>query len=194
MGETLSNEEHALQRIRHYVWSGFYSSQDIEEILYDDAIEPNQIDMDWWRACIDQEFAAKLEQQLEWPEKTDCDRLDEVFAALERLGIIALQNAGYTQSDGMEDVSEAWRSRGGENSGIVGYCFYHGQDLERVVKGESLHLTFGDIHGDDAKGVGIGITICRVFKQHGFAVEWDGDVKTRIQITDIDWKRRTPEY
>jgi hypothetical protein len=194
MGETLSNEEHALQRIRHYVWSGFYSSQDIEEMLYEDVFGSRQIDVDWWRACIDHEFAAKLEQQLGWPEKTDCDRLDEVFAALEKLGIIALQNAGYTQSDGMEDVSGEWNRCGGEESAIAGYCFYHGQDLERVVKGEVLYLTFGDIHGDDSKGVGIGMIICRAFKQHGFAVVWDEDIKTRIQIRGIDWKRRTPEY
>lgn len=194
MDEALSNEEHAFQRIRHYVWSGFYSSRDIEEILCEEVFEPGQIDVGWVRACIDHEFAAKLEQQIEWPEKTDCDWLDEVFAAMERLGIIALQNAGYTQSDGMEDVSEEWHARGGEGSGVVGYCFYHGQDLERAVKGEALYLTFGDIGGDDVKGVEIGKRIRGEFHECEFAVMWDEDVKTRIQIRGIDWKRRTPEY
>lgn len=194
MSKSLSNEAHALQKIRHYVWSGFYSSQDIEEILCEEVFEPGQINVDWVRTCIDHEFATKLEQEMEWPGKTDCDRLDEVFAALEELHIIALQNAGYTQSDGMEDVSAEWRTRGGEKSGIAGYCFYHGQDLERAVKGEALHLTFGDIGGDDEKGVGIGKVICWTLIEHGFGVVWDEDIKTRIQIRGIDWKRRTQEY
>jgi hypothetical protein len=193
MGETLGKEVQALQRICHYVWSGFYSSQDIEQICQY-TFEFGKTGMDWVRACIDQQFADKFEQQLEWPEKTDCDRLDEAFAALEKFCIIALQKAGDTQSQGMEIVSGLWRDLGGEHSQVVGYCFYHAQDLERVMKGDALHLTFGDIHGDEAKGVSIGMLLCRVFKQHGFAVVWDEDVKTRVQICGIDWKRRTREY
>ncbi|QIF01028.1 hypothetical protein [Roseimicrobium sp. ORNL1] len=194
MPESLSNEQYALMRVRYYVWSGFYSSQDIEDILYKDDFRPGQIDVDWVRTCIDHEFATKLEQQLEWPEETDCDRLDEAFAALEHLQMIALQNAGLTQSDGMEDVSEVWHERGGEKSRIVGYCFYHAQDLERVIKGKVLQLTFGDIGGDDEKGVAIGNMVCDAFRRLGFTVVWNEDIKTRIQIPGIAWKRRTPEY
>ena len=146
------------------------------------------------RAGIDGEFAKKLEQELDWPEKTDCDRLDEAFAELEEWHLIAMQNAGYTQSDGMGDMSEIWHERGGAASGIVGYCFYHGQDLERAVKGEPLYLTYGDIAGDDAKGVAIGKLICSVLEKHAFTVEWDEDIKTRIQIPGIEWRRRTPHY
>ncbi|HSJ04724.1 MAG TPA: hypothetical protein VK956_19790, partial [Verrucomicrobium sp.] len=128
--------------------------------------------------------------EVNWPEITDCDRLDEAFAELETRHIISLQNAGYTQSDGMEDVSSAWHERGHRSSGVVGYCFYHGQDLERAVMGEGLYLAFGDINGDDSKGEAVGETICSVLTKHRFKVEWDHTVKTRILVPVLDWKRR----
>ena len=59
---------------------------------------------------------------------------------------------GYTQSDGHSDVSEAYQEL--ENkSKILGYCFYHGQDLERAVLGEGLFLTFGTIDPNADKQV-----------------------------------------
>ncbi|RBP47708.1 hypothetical protein DES53_101507 [Roseimicrobium gellanilyticum] len=194
MSKLQADQAYANQQIVHYVWAGFHSSEDIERTLLEDVFQPGDLDADWVRAGIDREFAKKLEQQIDWPEKTDCDRLDEVFAELEGQQLIALQNAGYTQSDGMEDMSEIWHERGAEKSGVVGYCFYHGQDLERVVKGEPLYLTYGDIAGDDARGVVIGELICRVLERHGFTTNWDRNIKTRMHIAGIDWKRRTPDY
>lgn len=194
MSKSQDNREHAKQKIVHYVWAGFHSSADIERILLEDVFQPGDIDPDWVRSGIDGEFATKLEQELDWPDKTDCDRLDEAFSELEGRHLIALQNAGHTQSDGMEDMSQVWHERGGAESGIVGYCFYHGQDLERAVKGGPLYLTYGDIGGDDARGTAMGELICAVMVNHGFTVEWDGNIKTRIQIPGIKWKRRTPHY
>jgi hypothetical protein len=194
MSKLQEHQAYANKQIVHDVWAGFYSSEDIERTLLEDVFQPGDLDADWLRANIDREFAKKLEQQIEWPERTDCDRLDEVFAELEERQVIALQNAGNTQSDGMEDMSQIWHDLGGIESGTVGYCFYHGQDLERTVKGEPLYLTYGDIGGDDDKGVAIGKLICSVFEKYGFAVEWDGNIKTRIQIPGIAWQRRTPEY
>ncbi len=76
--------------------------------------------------------------------------------------MISLQNAGYTQSEGLEDVSEIWNKGGAHASPIIGYCFYHGQDLERAVNGEGLMLTFGDINGTDERGIEVGKIIAEV--------------------------------
>jgi hypothetical protein len=89
-------------------------------------------------------------------------------------------------------MTERYEELGGEKSGVIGYCFYHGQDLERAVDGQGLLLTFGDIHGDDDKGVKIGEIIRDKAVEHGFKVEWDGSIKTRIQLAPFEWQRRGP--
>jgi len=91
-------------------------------------------------------------------------------------------------SDGQEDVGQALRERG--RPGIKGYCFYHGQDLERAVNGEGLFLAFGDLDAiaEQKKAVGEQIKAC--LERHGFEVEWNGDPERRMAIVKLEWKRR----
>jgi hypothetical protein len=119
---------------------------------------------------------------------TDCDRLDQAFAAMNASGIIALHNAGMTMSDGISDVAEVLHQS--NRAKIRGYCFYHGQDLERAVEGAGLTLAFGDLDDDSAAKARIGNEVKKVLECHGFALEWNGDPEKRIEIPGIDWKRR----
>jgi hypothetical protein len=64
--------------------------------------------------------------------------------------------------------------------------------LERAVAGQGLLLAFGDLDQSDAKSLDVAHAIVDALKKERFTVSWDGTVKTRIDITDIDWKRRTP--
>jgi hypothetical protein len=180
----------ALDAIRRYVWSGFYDTDEIVEIIDEAILEPGKIDQNWLRAEIQKEFRRKRVEVKAWPSMTDCDRLDQVFDSLEQQGIMALQNAGYTQSDGISDVTQFYHEAGGEQSVIVGYCFYHGQDLETVMESGKLWLTYGDILGNDDKGVEIGRRIKHVLEGAGFTVEWDGSIKTRLLVKGIKWQRR----
>jgi len=93
---------------------------------------PGEIDKNELVSELDVQFEQYEEEKLKYPEVTDCDRLDSAFSKMNRRGVIALQNAGYTQSDGYDDVREIY-SRNKESKTIVGYCFYHGQDLERIL-------------------------------------------------------------
>ena len=186
------NEEQkalAMECVREYVWSGFYDPDEIVEMIDEAAFRPGEIVHDWLRSQIERAFREKQAEEASWPAESDCDRLDRVFASLGGDGILSLQNAGYTQSDGLDDVAQFYQEAGGEQSGIVGYCFYHGQDLERVMKRGDLYLAFGDVGRDDEKGAEIGRRIMRAFEAAGFAVEWDGTVKTRLLVKGIQWQR-----
>jgi hypothetical protein len=141
--------------------------------------------------AIEAEIARKAAAERKWEAETDCDRLDRVFNALNESGIIALQNAGMTQGEGLEDVTEVYDSLGWDDSAVVGYCFYHGQDLDRAVAGRGLLLTFGDIKGTDEKGVEVGETIRSALETEGFEVSWSGNIDTRILIPRIEWKKRS---
>lgn len=186
------DEKYLRDTIRTWVWGGFYDTARAAEHLDDLFTDDPEMAVD--RAVIEgalaAEFAAKATAEKSWPKETDCDRLDRVFEALNESGICALQNAGYTQSDGFSDVSEVIHEQGREN--FRGYCFYHGQDLERAVAGKGLLLAFGDLDQSDAKSLSVAHAIVDALKKERFTVSWDGTVKTRIDITNIAWKRRTP--
>ena len=119
---------YVLDAIRSHVWSGFDSPADVDRVI-DDLLE-GDADEALLRAAVGPEFARKQAAEATWPPTTDCDRLDAAFTTLDAQGIIALQNTGYEMSDGLTEVAEALHRRGGRE-GVGGYCFYHGQDLER---------------------------------------------------------------
>jgi hypothetical protein len=181
----------AVDVITQLVWSGFYEEAEILEIVTEEVFEQGEIDEEWALARIRDETTQKALDEASWPDVTDCDRLDDAFAMLNQSGIIAIQNAGYTQSDGIDEISEIYRELGGESSSVEGYCFYHGQDLERAVDGNGLMLTFGDILGTDEKGAEIGMRIVTILQRCGLDVQWPGSIDTRIEIPDICWQRRT---
>jgi len=179
-------DQYILDSIRTWVWSGFYSPAEVDQNI-DDILEPDA-DEAMLRAAVLPEFEKKAAAEASWPEQTDCDRLDDAFEELNAAGIIALHNAGYTMSDGHEDVGEELHRRGGK--GIRGYCFYHGQDLERAVQGEGLMLAFGDLDAEDAQKVVIGREVKQALERAGLSVNWIGDANTRLALPNLDWKRR----
>jgi hypothetical protein len=185
-----------------HVWGGFYDQAEVEEIILeaireeqeifldDDAAENDTINEEAIRTMIQIEFAHKQSAEQTWPKQTDYDRLDQVFNTLNTIGILALQNAGYTQSDGLDDIAQLYAEAGDEQSSIRGYCFYHGQDLERAVQGEGLYLTFGHVDDTDEGKVEIGRSIEQVLSQKDLLAVWDRNGQTRIFLPNIDWKKR----
>jgi hypothetical protein len=77
---------------------------------------------------IQSEFESKRKEEATWPKITDFDRLDRAFTILEAQGLLALHRAGFTLSDGWEDVEDAYNEAGCKNSDYTGYCFYTEQD------------------------------------------------------------------
>jgi len=128
------NEKYIADSINTWIWSGFYEREQVQEMI-EDILEVD-VDEVMLRKHIDSEWAKKKGSESSWPGETDCNRLDNAFSDLNRLMIVALQNAGYTTSDGHEEVGAVLAKR--PKGTFIGYCFYHGQDLERAVKGDKL--------------------------------------------------------
>lgn len=126
-----------------------------------------------------------------WREPTLNDAIDAAFEELNAKGIVTLQSAGYTMSDGWADVNELASYQDPPPRGAV---FYHGQDLERGVQGEGLMLAFGAYENDDKKHVPASIAIarevCETLARHCVKTEWNGDVDQRIQIPPFEWRKR----
>ncbi len=185
----LSSE--VLRTIDGFVRGGFEERDRIIEILREEMYEPGELDEAEVTVAVDAAFASLEKEKATWPSITDCDKLDSVFEALNTLGIIALQNAGYTQSDGYDDTREIYHRRADRDK-VIGYCFYHGQDLERAVCGEGLYLAFGpmDAQNEETEGPRVGAMIVEELKRMGFSPQWNGTFNQRIHVSAIDWKRR----
>jgi hypothetical protein len=203
---------HASAIIDVHVWSGSCSPREIERTVQRDyyCFEPQDIteaDVTWVGEEVQRAWSAKLEEQKSWPARTDWDRLDAAFADLEAGGIMALHEAGIELSDGPSEIATEYHARGAEKSGVVGYCFYHWQDVEQAIMGSTsrewqkwptrgsirpshgLRLAFGDIDGDLVKGVKIGRRVAAAVEASGLRTTWDGTIDKRIFI-DMCWQKR----
>ena len=180
------NEEYIADAIHKQVWSGFHTHDDIDQMIED--ILEDDCDAEQLHSLVGPALRAKGLAERSWPQVTECDRLDAVFRALHASGICALANAGFTMSDGFTDVAEvlAVAPPGHYN----GFCFYHGQDVDRAVDNEGLMLAFGDVDDDAEKTAQVGERVAGALRSAGFPVEWNGSIKTRISIPVFDWKRR----
>jgi hypothetical protein len=110
-------------------------------------------------------------------------RMDKVFDELNRSGLVAIQDAGYTQEDGPSDCAEEFERRGGVGAGLIGACYYTRQDLNRAKRTRLLLLAFsGGQEGGDGGIVSVGNRIVEILKAHNFVVEWTGTADERPTV------------
>jgi hypothetical protein len=142
-------------------------------------------------SIVHDEDSQYLAEAATWPPETDCDRLAIVFAELERSGIVARENVGYTQSDLRDELSEVVTDLLKAGRSIRGWVGFHGQDLERAVDGGGLHLGFAPAQSSkEAAWVEVGTEIVETFRKAGFTIEWSGSSNQRPLLKAINWRRR----
>jgi hypothetical protein len=187
----MATQEDMLSCVRSLVWSGGFDEEEVAFYIKDHFGELYQAGKSWLLKAIRSEFESKRKTEETWPKVTDFDRLDRAFTLLEAQGVIALHRAGYTQSDGHEEVEDAYNEAGGKRSEYKGYCFYTEQDQEGALDGSGLYIAFGHFSGIDAKGVKVGQMLRAALEREGFNVEWDGTIKARLFVKGFHWQRRS---
>ena len=118
------------------------------------------------------------------------DALDTAFDTLDRGGIVAVQDAGGTQSLGWAAVNAEIAKRESKKKKVLGATFYHSQDLERAVGGEGLWLTFGARDGSDSAACAVAENVVRTLEAEGLPCVWDGHSASRIRVTPFPWQKR----
>jgi hypothetical protein len=130
-----------------------------------------------------------FEEQKTWLDETDCDRLDEAFAELDRHGIVARQNFTCCQTCGHTEInSEIAKTQ--NYRPVRGYVFFHWQDTETAVRNAYLYLAYGSISGKEGESALIAQEVVAALRRAGLEADWNDSVRTRICIKDIEWKRR----
>jgi hypothetical protein len=186
--------EEAKDSIRHHVWSGHYDADEVFDIIDEDVFEADGENDTWLRGAIRAEFRKKRTAERRWPAVTDCDRLDAVFDALRERDILTHHRCGLTIQDGLDVVDGEYKEEGGKKSGLVGYCFYHLQDMEAAMWGDvGLLLAFGSFSRSRKHGIEVGRIVREEFERAGFPVEWDGTIQTRLLLKGFRWRRRSPD-
>lgn len=136
-------------------------------------------------ACFEQHYA----EQREWLHETDCDRLDEAFAELDRYGIVARQHFTCCQTCGHSEINYAIKETQ-QHRPVMGYVFFHWQDTESAVRSEYLYLAYGSVSGKESESKQIAEEVVAALHRAGLDADWNGSVRSRICIRNIVWQRR----
>lgn len=192
------NEKYIYETFMNSIKSGFSSLEDIIdetlELVEDEGWE-NEIPGEWIHENITREYDKHITKSKTWERPTHPDRLLAAFDNLLRRKIVALHNAGYTQQDALYDVKEVWEDLEDADTHPVGYCFYHGQDIERALEDNVLCIGFyGKKENNDKEAIMIGNTIVGVLKDAGFTVNWNNTASKRIEIRDFNWHNAFTSY
>jgi len=156
--------------------------ENLEEVVEDEGLQYYSR----LRTKLEDALKKQKEREADFPEITANDRLTQAFNQMNRQGLIAGENLGYTQSDGWDDLNQYFYEDGETAKGGV---FYHGQDVERGITGAGLNIRFGAFgkNEDDAE---IGRKVVKILKQHGFDPIWNEDPDMVIDLPPFQWQRR----
>lgn len=197
--------EQAAEEARRLVAQGFDPADEIvetvaESLRYElsEIGEPHGDDVETWVAGqVAAAVEAHLASQATWPPRTDCDRLDDAFAALAKVGVVARQNFTCCQSCGHAEIWDEIREVHERGDPVSGYTFFHMQDTEGAEEYGSLYLAYGAALGPEEdedsleeRALGVGREVVRALEASGLSVSWNGTTSQRICVTDLDWKRR----
>lgn len=185
------NEQYIYDHFMISIKSGFHSLEDvIDETLetIDDEGWEAEISEEWVKERVTKEYGKHVAESKKWERPTDTERLHNVFDSLCKNKIVALHNAGYTQSDALFDIKDVWEDLEDEDKHPIGYCYYHGQDLERVIETGSLMIGFyGKKENNDKEALIIGNKIVAIMKEAGFEVNWNSTTAKRIEVINFNW-------
>ena len=95
-----------------------------------------------------------------------------------------------TKQDGEEDCEQLHDELLKKGIKTKGFCYYHWQDIGRVVDDGHLFIGFGNFNNNDKDALEIGKLVATSLETQGFQLNWDKTVATRIEITNLKWQKR----
>lgn len=131
-------------------------------------------------------------------------KLDRAFEALRRAHVVAEQDFTCCNTCGHAEIEG--------DQGDLGYVFFHQQDTESLVEDGSTYLSYGifwpaHISEEEYKALSdsqreelydattiklMKTVVIPTLQEHGIGVSWEGNVDTRILLTDVEWYAPLP--
>lgn len=158
--------------------SGFFSEDEILEILEDQFIDEEDLDF------------TRIEINLIDSSNVNFSKLEEAFLELSSKGIVAIHNCGYDIEEGVNDAFELMVHLRNNNFNPNGFCFYTFEDIEESIDENKLRITFGDFENDETKALEIGNMVYDVLKSFDFSIHWNKTVDEQITINPFIWDKK----
>ena len=171
--------------IQLLIKSGFYSDDEILEIIDDEFIEEGISEDLFLKLFL--ETKEKIEEVEE--DSEDFINLKNAFDDLTKENIISIHNAGYDIEEGIQDSFELFTHLRNNKYSPEGFCFYTFEDIENVIEDNILNIAFGDFEYDEDKGLKIAKKIVNILKSYGFDIGWNESVDEIIEIKNFNWKK-----
>jgi len=188
MKQEIKNE--VIEQLENEILFGFQNDEELFESISDMFYDEDNFDDTWLKGEIKSHLSRHQKESLNWQKPTDFDRLVKSFDQLNKEKIISLHRAGYTRQDAEGDCLEIINDLKKIGITAKGYCYYHTQDLERVISEEkTLFIGYDSYNQDNEIAKEVANRIVEILKQNEFKVNWNGSIETRIEILNIDWKK-----
>jgi hypothetical protein len=179
--------EFIVNRVRE----GFESPHEIVENAQDWAYSKYDCDdlQPGIKQLISDALAVHQAEQVGWGPTTDCDRLDEAFAALNAQGIVSRQDFSCCNNCGFTEI---WDEVGKEEKQhpVEGYVFYLLQCTERAIKTGQLLMAYGSVEEDELAFLGVANKIVAELRRAGLNASWAGTAGHPIIVDGLVWRRR----
>jgi len=178
------------QALASIIQGGMYTDADRDAHVAQAIAEFPAEEQAEWRALADRLIQEQAAAELTWTQPTTNDRIAAAFKRFNASGIIALANAGFTQSDAWATAHEIRTSSMPDARGTV---FFTSQAIHRGVDGKGLSLGWGPFYDDereDAATLALGREIVRVLTEEGVAVTWGERLDRTIEIDPFEWQQR----
>ncbi len=127
-------------------------------------------------------------KQSEWESTTDCDRLGEAFATLNRRGIVARQDFSCCNNCGFTDIWDEIEIEEKQQK-VDGYVFYHLQCTERAVNSGQLLMAFGCVEENPEIFQKVARMVVEELNRVGLNASWLGTEWDPIVVEGIVWRR-----
>ena len=171
--------------IQILIKSGFYSDDEILEIIDDEFIEEDLSEDLILKLFLENKEKIGLIEE----DSEDFINLRNAFCDLTKEKIISIHNAGYDIEEGIQDSFELFTHLKNNKYSPIGFCFYTFEDIENVIEGNGLCIAFGDFEYDEEKGLKIAQKVAETLKGNGFDIDWNDSVDELIEIKDFCWKK-----
>lgn len=102
-------------------------------------------------------------------------QIRDAFAMIRNESIATIEGESCCSSCASHALAEAT-----EGTPAEGYAFYHEQDVERGY--DQLYIGFWSVSDIDEDTEWVAKQIVRAFEEHGFDVDWDGDINRKIRV------------
>ena len=171
--------------IQILIKSGFYSDDEILEIIDDEFIEEDLSEDLILKLFLENKEKIGLIEE----DSEDFINLRNAFCDLTKEKIISIHNAGYDIEEGIQDSFELFTHLKNNKYSPIGFCFYTFEDIENVIGDNRLCIAFGDFEYDEEKGLKIAQKVAETLKVNGIDIDWNDSVDELIEIKDFCWKK-----